>query len=417
MGLTGRNVGKKRLRANRVTTRGIVLNALLIAAAVGGVADPGATPAEFIDDVKFIFNVVTCQGGALPETFDAKVVAWYCERQRPSLARFTEHWGTGGKAFLTSLRPASLPPELVYPFGGGDMMMALTSYPDAKVITTLSLELAGDPRRFKLVKDAVVLRQNLQALLMTSTTTLLSNDSKSVNLSSIQRGELPGQLSMHFIGLALHDMEPVSVRFFRIEPDGSLHYYTHPEIDAAQATKAHNLKAEWKSPDFSPAFANVEVQFVPKGQPEAPRRIHRHIAADLSNGGFQKNPGLLAHLEAKGHITAMTKAASYLLWNSNFSVIRDYLVGHLDFMFSDSTGLLPRYAKKAGLTIETYGSFQKSFLNTAQGSQDELRHEFASQPKRPLPMRFGYPDGSPEKRSHLIVVRRPPTVDAGAAPF
>jgi hypothetical protein len=380
---------------------------------LGATAETDATAAEFIDDVKVIYNVVTCQGGALPDTLDAKAVASYCASQKPHMARFTEHWGTGGKAFLASLRPASLPPELVYPFGGGDLMMALNSFPDAKVITTLSLELAGDPRRFKLVKDSAVLKESLNGLLMTSNTTLLSNDSKSVNLSSIQRGELPGQLSMHLIGLALHSMEPVSVRFFRIEPDGTLHYYSKAEIEALDGTKASKLKEEWKSPDFSPAFANVEVQFVPLGQPTATRRIHRHIAADLSNDGLKKAPGLLVHLEAKGHVAAMTKAASYLLWNSNFSVIREYLSSHLDFMFSDSTGLLPKYVKKAGLVMETYGSFHQSFLNTAESSQEDLSKEFSSQPKRFLPMRFGYPDGSPEKRSHLMVTHRPMAADAG----
>lgn len=395
-----------------------MLTALVLSSLIGATApEADAAPAEFIDDVKVIFNVVTCQGGALPEGLDAKTVAWYCERQKPHMARFTEHWGTGGKEFLAGLRPPSLPAELVYPFGGGDMMMALNSFPDAKVITTMSLELAGDPRRFKLVKEAAVLKASLNGLLMTSNTTLLSNDSKSVNLSSIQRGELPGQLSMHLIGLALHSMEPVSVRFFRIEPDGALHYYSRSEIEALEGTKASKLKEEWKSPDFSPAFANVEVQFVPMGQPAAAHRIHRHIAADLSNDGFKKNPGLLAHLEAKGHVAAMTKAASYLLWNSNFSVIRDYLSSHLEFMFSDSTGLLPKFVKKAGLTMETYGSFHQSFLNTAETSQEDLRKEFAAQPRRSLPMRFGYPDGSPEKRSHMMVTHRPDatpsTPDAG----
>ncbi len=389
----------------------MLFHVLALAGASLVAAEP-AVPAEFIEDVKVIFNVVTCQGGELHPTLDAKAVAAYCDRQKPRLTRFIEHWGTGGKEFLASLRPSSLPPEVVYPFGGGDLMMALNSFPDAKVITTMSLELAGDPRRFKSVKDAAVLKQNLNGLLMTSGTTLLSNDSKSVNLSSIQRGELPGQLSMHLIGLALHSMQPISVRFFRIEPGGSLHYYSEAEIEALDGLKAGKLKPEWKSPDFSPAFANVEVKFVPKGEPSAAPRVHRHIAANLSDDGFAKNPGLLAYLEAKGHVAAMTKAASYLLWNPSFSVIREYLMARADFMFSDSTGLLPRYVKKAGLTMETYGSFQKSFLGTVAVLEEELRKEFAAQPKRKLPMRFGYPDGSPEKRSHMMVVHRD-AADAG----
>lgn len=374
--------------------------AVVVAAADAGSND---APAEFIDDVRLVYQVVTCQPGDVPAPLDAKTVEAYCKQMNPKFERFRTHWGVTAKDFIAAQRPANLPPELVYPFGGGDLMMALTSFPDATVLTTMSLELAGDPRRLKTLSDKKSLDQSLKALNEAATTTLMSNDSKSVNLSKIQRGDLPGQLSMHLMGLALHDQEPVSVRFFRIEDDGSLHYFSRSEIDALEGAKASKLKETWKAPDFSPAFANVEVQFVPKGQPQAQRRIHRHIGANLSDDGLSKMPGLVKHLDQKGRVAAMTKAASYLLWNPSFGVIRDWLVAHAVFMISDSTGVPPRYWKKAGCSIETFGSFQKSFLGTWEGFQQELRDEFATAKK--LPMRFGYPDGSPEKRSHCMVVK------------
>jgi hypothetical protein len=379
----------------------------LVTAADGGVASTGAPAdaADFIDDVRLIFQVVTCQPGDVPAPLDAATVQAYCKQMTPKFERFRSHWGVTARAFIEAQRPVGLPGELVYPFGGGDLMMALTAFPDATVITTMSLELAGDPRRLKTLLDKKSLAQSLKALNEAATTTLMSNDSKSVNLSRIQRGDLPGQLSMHLMGLALNDQEPVSVRYFRVEPDGSLHYFSRAEIDALESVKATKLKETWKAPDFSPAFANVEVQFVPRGQPNATPRVHRHLGANLSDDGLSKAPGLLAHLSAKGRVSAMTKAASYLLWNPAFSMIRDWLVAHAVFMISDSTGVPPRYWKKVGCTIDTFGSFQKSFLGTWEGFQEELRAEFERAKK--LPMRFGYPDGSPEKRSHCLVVKCP----------
>lgn len=376
--------------------------AMVLAADAGLPAD---APAEFIDDVRLVYQVVTCQPVKVPAPLEATVVERYCARMTPKLERFRTHWGVTAKEFVAAHRPAAVPAELIYPFGGGDLMMALTAFPEAAVVTTMSLELAGDPRRLKGLADRKVLEQSLTALDETATTTLLSNDSKSVNLSKLQRGELPGQLSMHLIGLALHDLEPVSVRYFRVEDDGSLHYFSQREIDALDSQKATKLKETWKAPDFSPAFANVEVQFVPRGQPTAPRRIHRHIGANLSDDGLAKTPGLVKHLDQKGRVSAMTKAASYLLWNNSFTVMREWLVAHAAYMISDSTGVPPRYWKKAGCTVETFGSFQKSFLGTWEGYQQELRDEFAT--AKPLPMRFGYPDGSPEKRKHCLVATCP----------
>ena len=382
-----------------------------LAAADGGVD----VPADFIEDVRLLYGVVTCRGAPLPADLDAKAVEAFCAVEKPRYEKYAEHWAVSAREFLGKLDLPRLPAELVYPFGGGDLMTALTAYPNATTITTLSLELAGDPRRLAGLKDAKALKKSLLAIADASASTLISNDSLSKNLSKTQQGELPGQLSMHLMGLGMFGFEPVSVRYFRVEPDGSLHYYSKAEVLALDGQKAPSLKREWRSPDFSPAFANVEIQFVPVGQSSAPRRIHRHIAANLSNEGLAKAPGILKHLEAKGRVAAMTKAASYLLWNTNFSVARDYLTAHAVFMVSDSTGPPPRYWKRAGCAVQTYGSFQKSFLSTWEGYQQELRTEFATAKK--LPMRFGYPDGSAEKRNHLITARCDAvTADGGVAP-
>ena len=259
-----------------------------------------AAPADFIADVKPLYDVVTCQGTPLAQ-LDAKTLAAYCAGQNKRYDHFRSRWAVTASKFVGDLLPPELPEELVYPFGGGDLMAALALFPKAKVITTLSLELAGDPRRLPGLTNAKVLKSSLSAIANASASTLMSNDSLSKNLSATQQGELPGQLSMHLMGLSLAGQEPVSVKFFRVEPDGALHYFSADEVKELEGTTASNLKASWKAPDFSPAFANVEIQFVPRGQPDAPRRTHRHLAANLANDSLP--PGVLKHLEAKGRVT------------------------------------------------------------------------------------------------------------------
>jgi hypothetical protein len=295
------------------------------------------------------------------------------------------------------------------------VLSALTTYPDAKEVTTLSLELAGDPRRLTTLTDKKKLKDSLDLVAETIKSTLLSSDSKSVNMSKAQKGELPGQLSMHLIGLAVQGYEPRSVRFFRVEPDGSLHYLSDADVAALAPVKAERLKETWASPDFSQAFADVEIQFAPVGSPaDAPRRIHRHIAANLSDEALARHPELLKYLDARGKVAAMTKAASYLLWRPDFSTIRNWLLSHTDFMIADSTGVPPSDAKKAGFAMETYGWFEKSFLGAQADVNEQYRKLFASQPRRPLPFRYGYADGSGQLHSHLIVMKRSKP-DAGVA--
>ena len=100
----------------------------------------------------------------------------------------------------------------------------------------------------------------------------------------------------------------------------------------------------------------------------------------------------------------MTKAASFLLWWSEFSTIREYLLNNVEWMISDATGLLPRYAKPAGFEQKTWGRFDGPFLPQAKAETAEMTRLWQSNPAQPLDFRYGYPDNA--KHSHLMVTRR-----------
>jgi hypothetical protein len=363
-------------------------------------------PAEFGAEAKLLYAVVSCSGAPLPRGVDAKVVAAFCAKQRPQIQAYRKGYLPKASAFLAGLRPAGLPTTVVYPFGGGDLLSALTTYPEARNVTTLSLEHAGDPRRLAAVKSAKTLAESLEVIRQTSAGLLTQNDSKTENLMKGQRGEIPGQLAFFLTALAVHGYEPVSLRFFRVEPDGTLHYLTPSEIAASEKETARLLRGQWVSPDFSPAFSNSELVFVKRGEdPKLHARVHRHIAADLSDGALAKSPGILKHLAAKGRFVAMTKAASYLLWRADFSGVRNVLLDRMVFMISDSTGMPPGFARKAGFVQETYGTFAKSYLPASTAVNADFVKLWSSQPRRVLPVRYGYLDG--EHHYHLLVTRKP----------
>ena len=120
---------------------------------------------------------------------------------------------------------------------------------------------------------------------------------------------------------------------------------------------------------------------------------------------MKKHPELVMHLAAKGKVTMLVKGASYLLWSPNFTAIRGYMLDNLAWMLSDSTGIPPRFAKKAGMVQETYGYYDGAFLEGSQESQHDADfiELWRSQPRRKLPFRFGYVDK--DKQAHLVVTR------------
>jgi len=346
---------------------------------------------------------------------DAAVVDDYCRWLVPRLAEYERDYLSQARPFLAARRPASLPARVVYPFGGGDLLSALTTYPDALEYTTLSLEHAGDPRRLAGL-DKTQLAASLAEVRKRTRGLLAYAESTSENMMQLEKSDVPGQLAFFVVALRAHGLEPVSLRYFRLEPDGSLHYLTADEIASDEQTRARKLNKVWVSPEFSVSFSNSELVFRPRGT-DGPLRVHRHLAVNLSDDHLKAGSPVLKHLEAKGEVAAMTKAASYLLWAEGFTRVRDYLLGHMAFMVSDSTGIAPGDAARAGFEMETWGRFSGPFLVARKSVAEEYRKVWAEQPSRDLPFRYGYPDASGQ--NHMVITRpraKRPAEAAGGRP-
>lgn len=361
---------------------------------------------DFAADAKLLYRVVACSGGTtLPANLDPQIVTQHCSQLKARMARYRRVYLARAKPFLATLRPSGLPETVIYPFGGGDLLAALTTYPDARRITTLSLELAGDPRRITTI-DNKQLDQSLDLVDHNIGRLLTANDSTSETLKGTQQGDLPGQLSYFLVALAVHGYEPVSLRYFRIQEDGSLHYYSAAEVREMETHIAQARHGKWTSPDFSEAFANSELVFRSVGG-QGPLRIHRHIGANLRDTSLKKNPGILRYLESQGRVVAMTKAASYCLWNPRFSLIRNYLLANMVFMISDDTGIPPALARQRGFVQDTYGSFQGAMCFDSCPNKEyseQFQDLWASQPRRALDFRYGYLDS--KSSYNLLVTRR-----------
>lgn len=364
-------------------------------------ADAHAEGRDFINEARAIYHVAACGEGELPPGINAATVASHCRAMEAWFSLYREHFISKAAPFFDSVRPAMLPRSVVVPFGGSDLLPALIVYPDAKEITTISLESAGDPRRLVHASPS----QLGQALSMFQSNVgymLCTNDNSNESVRSMDRGAVPNQLAFSLAALRVLGYEPVSLKFFRVEDDGSLHYFTEKEIEALERVRGARLKGSWIDTDFSVAFRNMELAFRKKGGGRT--IIHRHIAFNLDNGHF-KGSGLRKHLEKKGHISVMIKGASYLPWFDSFSEIRNLLLGQMSCCVSDSTGFLPEHAAAAGFEQITYGKFSGAFLENDGGKGAEsFRALFRSQPYRPLDFRFGYSDT--HRLNHLVITRR-----------
>jgi hypothetical protein len=403
-----------------------------LALALAAVAVPRARAegVDFIDDAKLLYRVVACGGTNAVDAKLEKVVERHCKAINEKLAEFRAAYFEKNRAWFDAVVPTTVPKTVVYPFGGGDLISALVAFPEATEVTTISLELAGDPRRLRTLTPKQVeyslggLRAQIGGLISVGSNT-------TENLSAGQGNELPAQVSSFLLGLVAGGYEPVSMRYFKLDDAGAIVYLEQADIDASDAADAARLKKlkqkqdkakkevppvvplgeppaappkhNWQDPNFSLAFSNVEIQYRKIG--ETAVRVHRHIGWNLGNSYLKTHPQLVRHLEKKGSVTMLVKGASYLLWRGDFSKIRGYILDHLAWMLSDSTGVPPAYAKPAGMIQETYGVYTGAFLEgvrTAKHDADFIEM-WKKQKRRKLGFRFGYVDAN--KQAHLVVTR------------
>jgi hypothetical protein len=312
-------------------------------------------------------------------------------------------WLKLARAFFDEKVPKDVPKKVVYPFAGGDLSTALTVYPDADEITTLSLEPAGDPRTL-----AVLTGKDLERALGKVQYELKFlyrvNFSNTMNMIEAMRGgALPTELIFGLSALKIHGFEFVGLRYFSLQDDGGIHY-----LDDADIAKAGDPAKASTAQKRNMVFSNAEVQF---RRPSGRIQVWRHIRGNLANAaskgigeGLKKDPRIMKHLESKGAIAGMTKAASYLLSWDSFSIMRDYLLKNVQWMVSDATGVAPKWGKALGFEYETYGGFVNPHIDAGVGIAANWRAEFKAQPKRELGFRFGYYDKS--AMNHLIIMRK-----------
>jgi hypothetical protein len=380
--------------------------ALLVAPAAA-LAAPGTPPAapapapatggvDFTPVARALLAVGACADIPPPDGFPKDVLEKHCAEVRKAQQDYIDKWVKPASAFFATHVPKDIPKTVVYPFAGGDLSTALTVYPDADEITTMSLEPAGDPRDLAVLKGKE-LTAALKKVAYELSFLYRVNFSNTINMIDAMRaGKLPTELIFALSALWIHGYEVTQLRYFKLDDDGTIHYLDQADVDAA----GDPLKVTPEKRNR--VFANMELQFHKQGGGRT--QVYRHLQVNLDNEHNQADPRVMKHLEAKGQIAAMTKAASYLLSWESFSIIRDYLLNHAVWMVSDATGIAPKWGKPAGFEYETYGGFVAPHIPAGNGISKDWREEFAAEPHRDLPFRFGYYDK--HSTNHMIIMRK-----------
>src|SRR5437763_15266683 len=123
--------------------RPLLLAAALVISTHVAFADDGH---DFTAEGKALFAVGACGDTPAPEGCPKDLLTEHCDVMKKAQADYTDQWVKPAREFFAAHVPKDASKKVVYPFAGGDLSTALTVYPDADELTTISLEPVGDPR-------------------------------------------------------------------------------------------------------------------------------------------------------------------------------------------------------------------------------------------------------------------------------
>src|SRR5829696_1353735 len=192
---------------------------------------------DFTAEGTALFIVGACGEGSSPE---AEVVPAarrkrHCDVVGAAQTQYGDRWVKKAREFFADAVPKDAPKRVVYPFAGGDLSTALTVYPDADEITTLSLEPAGDPRTIFTLRggelDSALAKVEYELKFLYKV-----NFSNTMNMIDAMRGgALPTQLIFGLSALKLHGYEVVALRYFKLDDQGAIKYLTDDDVKQAPA--------------------------------------------------------------------------------------------------------------------------------------------------------------------------------------
>ena len=251
---------------------------------------------------------------------------------------------------------------LFYMFSGPDMLHAQTFFPNASVTLLSGLEPVGAIPDVTTVPRASLggalsnLRNSINTVLAFS---FFRTKDMKVDLQATQ---LNGTLPVIYIFLARTGCSIESVDLVSLNDAGEL----VTEKGATQGAK---------------------IIFTRKG---GLKQTAYYFTTDLSNEGIRKHKGFITFCGSFGKGAGFTKAASYLMHNSYFSDVRDFLLASSSTLVQDDSGIPVKHFNPDQWYLRYFGNYPGPIEMFKDRYQPDMAAAYKSATTAPLPFSFGY---------------------------
>ncbi|MCB1172384.1 MAG: hypothetical protein KDK39_02410 [Leptospiraceae bacterium] len=344
-------------------------------------------PRYWNDLARYLAGLEPAEGSVLKGVDDsARAVAHrkaFAQGWEPEAKRLAamEKWRSAELSDVYQLRRT-----VFYPFSGPDFININTLYPDSRRYILFGLENPGSP------PDISKLSEKEQA-------SFLAHVQRS--LHSILKWSFFRTLSMQvdFNNKALDGLNPVLLAFMarkgmhvldlttvRLAEDSKLYAIYD---DNAYAPKKQDLpvykpaaNAKWK------VIPGVRIRFVRPGSERLQELLF--FSFNVSDAGLKEFGQFPDFIKSQGPTNTYLKAASYLMHNASFSIIRNLVLSQSEFLLQDDSGIPLKYFPADTWDRSFYGSYHTPIPLFKNRVQMDLRKAYSGKDVKPLDFGIGY---------------------------
>jgi hypothetical protein len=279
-------------------------------------------------------------------------------------------------------------PLVFYMFSGPDFLYANALLPDASTYVLSGLEPVGGVPTVEGLQRASLSRE-LRALESSLNSVFSFSFFRTREMRVKLHGHyFEGTLPLLLVFLARSDKTVHEIELVSVDGDGTLR-------------RGHEL-------GLNKAVRGVEIIYSSTGSQE--KRSLYYFSTNLDNGGV-KSGGFLAFCGKLGIGDSLIKSASYLMHQSNFSLVREFLLDHTATLIQDDSGVPLQYFDPGEWSLQPYGTYHGPIAIFPNRYQMKLRQLFA---KTHPTLNFGIGYRWRSQESNLLVAMRRIS-EAGAA--
>jgi len=268
-------------------------------------------------------------------------------------------------------------PVAFYMFSGPDFLYVDQFLPKASVYVMCGKESMGPPPDPLKITNLGAALHNLEEAMQSSLrfSFFITKDMK----VDLQSQELNGTLPILYVFLARADKSITDVTYGSLSSGGRF------EEGRAGAGGSPGVKIDY-----------VDNH---SGQ----KQTVYYFTTDISDGGLGSS-GFLKFCDGFGVGSSFLKSSSYLMFESGFDRIRNFILDHSNTIVQDDAGIPISYFNRDKWNIRVFGTYVGPIEIFKQHYQPQLKEIFDQSAPPPIDFNFGYRWNY--KESHVIVATR-----------